>query len=68
MVQVGGADVLRDEGLAYAEALKNDGVEVEVYAYQGLPHCFPGFLVQFEETKTFYERYMRFLEKHVGKE
>ncbi len=41
VIQVGGLDVLRDEGIAYVEALRAAGNEVEVYAYQGLPHVFP---------------------------
>jgi acetyl esterase/lipase len=31
-------DILRDEGLAYAERLKNAGVEVEVKVYPASPH------------------------------
>lgn len=31
-------DILRDEGLAYAEKLKKAGVEVEVQIYTGAPH------------------------------
>lgn len=31
-------DVLRDEGIAYAEKMKGAGVEVEVKLYKGAPH------------------------------
>lgn len=31
-------DVLRDEGIAYSEKLKENGVEVELAIYKGAPH------------------------------
>ena len=31
-------DILRDEGLAYAEKLKEAGIDVEVKVYKGSPH------------------------------
>lgn len=40
MIQVAGLDPLRDEGIAYAEALKAAGVKVELHTYKGLPHGF----------------------------
>jgi len=40
LVQVAGMDPLRDEGLAYAEALRSNGVSVMVKLYPGLPHAF----------------------------
>ncbi|KAI0136172.1 lipase esterase family protein [Xylariales sp. AK1849] len=40
LIQVAGMDPLRDEGLAYAEVLKNSGVNVSVKIYPGLPHAF----------------------------
>lgn len=43
LIQVGGSDCLRDRGLLYAEALKKEGVEVEVINYPNMIHCFPLF-------------------------
>ncbi|KAF9779126.1 hypothetical protein IL306_002354 [Fusarium sp. DS 682] len=65
LIQCGGADPLRDDSFAYAEALKNDGVDVEVYCYTGLPHWFMEVLPQIAETIHFYERYTNFLAKHA---
>ncbi|KAF4872476.1 AB hydrolase superfamily protein [Colletotrichum siamense] len=64
LIQCAGYDVLRDEALAYAEALEAESVDVEVHAYRGLPHCFPAVLpAAEEEVSRFYERYMAFLDK-----
>lgn len=39
-VGVAELDILREEGLAYAEKLKKNGVDVEVHVYKGAPHPF----------------------------
>lgn len=38
--QLCGRDPLRDEGLAYADALESAGVPVRVNVYGGVPHAF----------------------------
>ncbi|MGA2838334.1 MAG: alpha/beta hydrolase [Acidimicrobiales bacterium] len=43
LVVLGGCDMLRDEGRAYAERLRADGVEVEEVCYPGQPHGFVNF-------------------------
>lgn len=40
MIQIAGMDPLRDEGIAYAEALKASGVNVDLKIYGGVPHGF----------------------------
>jgi acetyl esterase len=40
---LGGCDLLRDEGRAYATRLREDGVEVEEVCYEGQPHGFVNF-------------------------
>jgi acetyl esterase len=39
-IAVAGHDVLRDEGIAYARALSNAGVPVELRTYDDMPHGF----------------------------
>jgi acetyl esterase len=43
LVVLGGCDMLRDEGRAYAERLRTDGVDVEEVCYPGQPHGFVNF-------------------------
>ncbi|KAK8055608.1 hypothetical protein PG993_000835 [Apiospora rasikravindrae] len=66
LIQCGGNDVLRDDAFAYAEALEAAGVEVEIHAYPGLPHCFAMVVPTLSDTQEFYRRYDAFLDKHAG--
>jgi acetyl esterase len=43
LVVLGGCDMLRDEGRAYAARLREDGVDVEEVCYAGQPHGFFNF-------------------------
>jgi acetyl esterase len=43
IVILGGCDLLRDEGRAYADRLREDGVDVEEVCYAGQPHGFVNF-------------------------
>ncbi|KAG4253629.1 hypothetical protein FPRO03_07589 [Fusarium proliferatum] len=67
LIQCGGTDVLRDDSFAYADALKKDGIDVEIHCYAGLPHWFPVILPQTSQSVQFYERYNNFLAGHAGK-
>ena len=40
---LGGCDLLRDEGRAYATRLREEGVEVDEVCYPGQPHGFVNF-------------------------
>ncbi|KAJ0419717.1 alpha/beta hydrolase fold-domain-containing protein [Aspergillus carlsbadensis] len=40
LIQVAGCDPLRDEGIAYARALQEGGVSVDLRVFHGLPHAF----------------------------
>ncbi|KAK7989882.1 hypothetical protein PG989_010197 [Apiospora arundinis] len=65
-IQCGGSDVLRDDSFAYAEALEAAGVDVEIHAYPGLPHCFASVVPTLSDTQEFYKRYDAFLDRHTG--
>jgi acetyl esterase len=43
LVVLGGCDLLRDEGRAYAERLRHEGVDVDEVCYPGQPHGFINF-------------------------
>jgi acetyl esterase/lipase len=61
VVQVAGQDPLRDEGIAYAERLRDEGVAVDLYTYQGLPHCFYMFASHPQSVK-YYDNVLAFVE------
>jgi acetyl esterase len=43
LVLLGGCDLLRDEGRAYADRLRQDGIDVDEVCYAGQPHGFINF-------------------------
>ncbi|KAK8050712.1 Alpha/Beta hydrolase protein [Apiospora phragmitis] len=53
LIQCGGNDLLRDDALAYAEALEAAGVDVEIHAYPGLLHCFALVVPTLSDTHEF---------------
>ncbi|CAG9986532.1 unnamed protein product [Clonostachys byssicola] len=61
LIQVAGMDPLRDEGYAYAEALKNSGVSVTLNTHAGMPHAFYVYS-HFKKTKEYHEAVMEFVE------
>ena len=54
IVVLGGCDMLRDEGRAYAARLRGDGVEVEEVCYPGQPHGFAN--LEFPAAALAFER------------
>ena len=63
LVIVGGYDVLRDEGRAYARRLRSDGVPIEEFCAAGQPH---GYLnLGFPASAKTYERIGAWL-RNVG--
>jgi acetyl esterase/lipase len=67
VIHVAGLDPLRDEGIAYAEALKAAGNQVELAVYPGLPHCFYMF-TGFKQTAEYFNRVIAFVKKYADAE
>ncbi|KAI8954137.1 alpha/beta-hydrolase [Xylaria longipes] len=66
LIQCGGLDIFRDGAFAYADALRDSGVDVEIYCYKGVGHCFPAVGPTLPETPVFYERFTTFLKKFAS--
>ncbi|KAF6818399.1 lipase esterase [Colletotrichum musicola] len=60
MIQIAGADPLRDEGIALAERMREEGVPTEMHTYRGMPHCFYIFEGH-EATTEYYRRVVDFI-------
>lgn len=57
-----GCDIHRDEAIAYAERLQQEGVDTYLKVYRGLPHCF--YMLQTHpETTDYYKRIVDFVKK-----
>ena len=63
VIQVAGADPLRDEALAYAKALKEAGVPVELHVYKGLPHFFSALFPTLPQSVEYLKRQDEYLKK-----
>ncbi|OQU97177.1 hypothetical protein CLAIMM_03152 [Cladophialophora immunda] len=65
LIQVAGMDPLRDEGLAYAEALKANRVPVTVKVYSGLPHAFY-IHPNLQETSEYFQTMVDWINQLLG--
>jgi acetyl esterase len=64
MVLLGGCDLLRDEGRAYAAHLRDRGVDVEEICYPGQPHGFVNF--GFPTAATLFDDIGRWLPQRLA--
>ncbi|CAM1500811.1 Fc.00g099730.m01.CDS01 [Cosmosporella sp. VM-42] len=63
LVIVAGYDTLRDEGIAYAERLKEEGVDTDLHTYQGMPHCFYAFATH-PKAVDYFDQIIEFISKY----
>ena len=61
LVLLAECDVLRDEGVAYAERLRDAGVDVEHTEYAGMVHGFFAYLGLVDDTERAHQRVAEFL-------
>jgi acetyl esterase len=64
-IALAGCDMLRDEGRAYANRLREDGVDVDVVSYPGQPHGFINFA--FPAAGPAYARVGAWLRTHLAR-
>lgn len=60
LVQVAGLDPLRDEAIAYADALKAAGVKTKIEVFTGVPHGFGG-QVKIKKSKEYFVNVVDFV-------
>ncbi|MGP4788145.1 alpha/beta hydrolase [Psychrobacter sp. 1Y11] len=55
VIMVGGFDPLRDEGVAYADTLKDAGIKTKLKVYETMPHLFLMFAGEIEDAKVAFD-------------
>ena len=65
VISVCGYDPLRDDAFAYAERLKEEGGDVELHTFKGLPHALT-MLAEHPKTQEYYANLVAFVKKFSG--
>jgi len=65
-IDVGGAELFRDEDIAYATKLLADGVPVELHVWPGIWHAFEAFAPDHSYSAEILERRVAWLRKALG--
>ena len=66
LIAVAGIDVLRDDGIRYAEALRESGVEVELEVYEDMAHGFLRWAGVVDRTRELLDRLGAFAAARLG--
>lgn len=65
-IDVGDAEVLRDDAVRFAERAQASGLTAEVHVWQGMIHVFPSNFAMLQASASALEDIARFLAEHLG--
>jgi acetyl esterase/lipase len=65
-IDVGDAEVLRDDAVRFAKRAEASGLTAEVHVWQGMIHVFPSSFAMLQASASALEDIARFLAEHLG--
>ncbi len=66
LLQTGGKEILLSDSLLMFQAMEAAGQVAKLDLYDGLPHCFPFFLPEAEESKIALAKQAAWFSEHLG--
>ncbi|MBP2281369.1 acetyl esterase/lipase [Psychrobacter sp. PL19] len=66
VILVAGFDVLRDEGIEYAQKLKDAGVDTELKIYETLPHPFMNMAGEIDDARVAFSEAAKILKERLS--